>query len=154
LAVCRRLLGDADAADDAFQATFLVLVKKAASIARPDQLAGWLHGVAARIASKARHDRLRRLATPLESEVPGPEEAMDDVIRRELATALDEEVARLPATYQAPFVLCHLAGRSNEEAARELGCPTGTIYSRLARARELLRARLSRRGLTLSTGTL
>ncbi|OAI40002.1 hypothetical protein AYO40_00915 [Planctomycetaceae bacterium SCGC AG-212-D15] len=154
LAACRRLLGDADAAEDAFQATFLVLVRKAPAVARPDHLAGWLHGVATRIASKARHDRLRRTTAPLDPEIPAAEEAMDDVMRRELATVLDEEVARLPATYQTPFVLCHLAGRSNEEAARELGCPTGTIYSRLARAREMLRVRLCRRGLVLSAGTL
>jgi RNA polymerase sigma factor (sigma-70 family) len=154
LAVCRRLLVDAEAADDAFQATFLVLVKKAAAVPCPERLAGWLHGVATRIAYKARHDRLRRQTLPLDFDIPAAEEPMDDVMRRELAVILDEEVAQLPQTYQTPFVLCHLAGRSNEEAARELGCPLGTIYSRLARARELLRARLLRRGLVLSTGTL
>lgn len=154
LAVCRRLLSDADDAEDAFQATFLIFVRKAATIARPDQLAGWLHGVATRVAGKARQQRLRRPLAPLDQEPSAEEPAMDDVMRRELATALDEEVARLPAPYQMPFILCHLSGRSNEEAARELGCPTGTIYSRLARAREILRERLARRGLVWSTATL
>ena len=154
LAVCRRLLSDPDDAEDAFQATFLVLVRKAASISRPEQLAGWLHGVATRVAGKARQQRLRRPTASLEHEPPAEEVAMDDVMRRELQTALDEEVARLPEHYQMPFVLCHLAGRSNEEAAVELGCATGTIYSRLARAREILRDRLARRGLVWSTATL
>jgi RNA polymerase sigma factor (sigma-70 family) len=152
--VCRRMLFDANDIEDAFQATFLVLVRKAGSLSRPDSLAGWLHGVASRIAGKARQDRLKRLPGNLDNDPPAKEETMDEVLHRELSAALDEEIARLPTPYQMPFVLCHLAGRSNEEAAVELGCPTGTIYSRLARARKILEERLSRRGLSTAGGIL
>jgi RNA polymerase sigma factor (sigma-70 family) len=154
LATCRRLLADANDVDDAFQATFFVLARRAGAIAHPEQLAGWLHGVAVRVAGKARVARARRLAHEQAlADVPA-EATMDDTMRRELWSVLDEEVNRLPSRYQAPFVLCYLAGRTNEEAARELGHPTGTIFSRLARARELIRARLTRRGMTLSSAAL
>jgi RNA polymerase sigma factor (sigma-70 family) len=157
LNTCRRLLPDPHDVDDAFQATFFVLARRAAALARPEQLAGWLHGVAVRVATKARVARARRLTheeTLADLPPAAAEATMDETLRRELWNVLDEEVARLPARYQAPFVLCYLAGKTNEEAAHELGHPSGTIFSRLARARELLRARLTRRGITLSSGML
>jgi RNA polymerase sigma factor (sigma-70 family) len=154
LATCRRLLDDANDVDDAFQATFFLLARKAASIVPREQVAAWLHGVAFRVASKARSGRARRLAREHTLNDQPAEVTVDDTLRHELWSVLDEEVARLPQRYRAPFVLCYLAGRTNEEAARELGRPSGTIFSRLARARELLRARLTRRGVTLSSAML
>jgi RNA polymerase sigma factor (sigma-70 family) len=152
--VCRRVLSDANDAEDAFQATFLVLVKKAGSLGAPDSVGNWLYGVAYRTALKARgaaamrHHRERELI-----DMPG-RATSDDVLWRDLRPVLDEEIQRLPARYRAPFVLCHLEGKTNEEAASCLGCPKGTILSRLARARERLRARLTKRGITLSTAAL
>jgi RNA polymerase sigma factor (sigma-70 family) len=152
--VCRRLLQDENDAEDAFQATFLVLVRKAASLGRPGSLGPWLYGVASRTARKARTEAVMRRARerPLE-DVPAPE-ASGDVVWRDLRPLLDEEVGRLPHKYQAPFVLCYLEGKTNEEAAALLGCPKGTVISRLARARQRLRGRLERRGVALSAGAL
>ena len=150
LGVCRRLLPDAHDAEDAFQATFLVLARRAHSLGKPELLGNWLYGVAHRTALKAkaeaarRRTRERRLAEGAAAE-PAPDLAWAD-----LRPVLDEEVSRLPARYRAPFVLCYLEGKTNEEAARLLGCPKGTVLSRLAWARERLRARLTRRGVTLS----
>ncbi|HEY8505543.1 MAG TPA: sigma-70 family RNA polymerase sigma factor [Gemmataceae bacterium] len=154
LGVCRRVTGDAHAAEDAFQATFLVLARKAASLERPEALAGWLHGVALRCARKARGaaDRLREAGPE-----PGGRESGDpgaELARRELARLLDEEVGRLPAKYRVPVVLCYLEGRSYADAARELGCPLGTVAVRLSRARDLLRARLGRRGVGAASAAL
>jgi RNA polymerase sigma factor (sigma-70 family) len=153
LGVCRRLLIDAHDAEDAFQATFLVLVRKAGAIGDRDLLAPWLYGVARRTAAKARCRAARRrlheeplVDLPLAS--PETPDAAD------LRRVLDEEVSRLPARYRAPFILCYLEGKSNEEAARTLGCPRGTVKSRLAWARQRLRGRLTHRGLVLSTGLL
>jgi RND family efflux transporter MFP subunit len=146
LAVCRRALADPNDADDAFQATFLVLARKAGSVARGDVLAAWLHRVASRAASRVRADRLRRTGReePGVETLPGPPEP--DPGWAELARVLDEEVGRLPARHRAAFVLCCLEGKTGEEAARVLGCPAGTVSSRLTRARERLRDRLARRG--------
>src|SRR5262249_15386025 len=116
LAVCRRVLADPNDADDAFQATFLVLARKAGSVARGEVLAAWLHRVAGRAASRVRADRLRRSGRE-EGGVemlPGPPEA--DPAWAELARVLDEEVARLPARHRAAFVLCCLEGKTGEEA--------------------------------------
>jgi|SRR5581483_5364933 len=146
--VCRRLLGDTPDADDAFQATFLVLVRKAAALAQPDQVAGWLHGVALRVAHKARAQRARRRereVTIVDPVAPTPPDDTADLRR-----ALDEELDRLPEKYRLPIVLCELEGRTLDEAARLLGWPKGTVAGRLSRGRELLRQRLSRRrGLAL-----
>jgi RNA polymerase sigma factor (sigma-70 family) len=154
LSVCRRLLGNGPDVEDAFQATFLVLVRKAGGISRGQALASWLHAVAYRIALQARarkgrnepiaSDHLDLIEAPCENEVEA----------REARAVIDEEVRRLPEKYRLPFVLCYLEGRTNEEAARELGRPVGTIASRLARARDRLHARLVRRGLTPSAGLL
>ncbi len=152
--VCRRILTRVPDAEDAFQATFLVLVRKAGSIGSPELLGPWLHGVAQRVAVRlraaisGRHARERPLGDEPDSEkLPWAE-------RRELRSLLDEEVNRLPERYRVPFVLCHLEGLTNEQAARRIGCPTGTIQSRLARARERLRRRLIRRGVSAGTSGL
>ncbi len=132
LGTCRRLLRDRHEAEDAFQATFLVLIRKAATISRRDSLGSWLHRVAVRIAQRARAQAARRMTAALPEEVPAPE-PKDDLLWRDLRPVLDEEVSRLPEKYRRPFVLCYLEGNTNEQAARQLGCPRGTILSRLAR---------------------
>jgi RNA polymerase sigma factor (sigma-70 family) len=152
LGVCRRLLPQLQDAEDAFQATFLALVRKAGSIGKREALASWLYKVAFRSALRAR-ERLKK--SPPQNGVerlavlPKGELAWG-----ELAPILDAEVDRLPARYRTPFVLCYLQGKTNSEAAEQLGCPRGTIATRLSRARELLRGRLQRRGVTLSAGLL
>jgi RNA polymerase sigma-70 factor (ECF subfamily) len=154
LGVCRRVLPDQEDAEDAFQATFLVLVRKARSIENHDSLASWLFGVARRIAVRAKRGSHRR--HHLEGKVT-PMAKMDElheVIWKDLRPVLYDEVSSLPERCRAPFILCYLEGRTNEEAARLLGCPRGTVLSRLARARELLKAKLARRGVTLSAGAL
>ena len=152
LGVCRRVLGDRHEAEDAFQATFLVLVRKAGAIARREQLANWLHGVASRTAldARARTDRRRareQRAFAMSPAAAGPDDAPE---RGELRAVLDEELARLPASYRGAVVLCELDGLSRQAAARRLGIPEGTLSSRLARAKDLLRHRLTRRGLAPS----
>jgi RNA polymerase sigma factor (sigma-70 family) len=151
LGVCQRILHDPHDAEDAFQATFLVLVRKTGSLARPELLANWLYGVAYRTALNARAAAARRRAyqRPV---VDLPIEVTPDVDWHDLRPVLDEEVNRLPDRYRVPFVLCYLEGMTNDEASEHLRCPKGTILSRLSRARERLRARLARRGLTLSAG--
>ncbi len=151
LGVCRRVLNDWHEAEDAFQATFLVLARKAGAIARPERLANWLYGVAHRVALKARAQAARsRVQIGEVPEMPAPE-SVSDVEQREFQAMLDEEVSRLPQKYRAPVVMCYLEGKTNDEAAQELGWPRGTVATRLARARELLRSRLARRGLALSS---
>src|SRR6516164_1775910 len=150
LGVCRRILGDAHEAEDAFQATFLVLARKAASAARHRSVGGWLHTVAYRVALRARARRVARSCHEWPLDEP-PAIALDpasEAAWREVREVIDEEVSQLPEKFRAPFVLFHLEGRSNAEVARELGCPVGTVESRLSRARQRLRARLARRGLT------
>jgi RNA polymerase sigma factor (sigma-70 family) len=151
--VCRRVLGDAHAAEDAFQATFLVLARRAGAIGQPAALAGWLYGVALRVARKARgagfRHRLRQAADgpELSGSAPDP---LTRVTARELLDALDEEVERLPDRYKLPVVLCCLQGLSQEEAARRLGWTPGSVRGRLERGRRRLHQRLTRRGLGLS----
>jgi RNA polymerase sigma factor (sigma-70 family) len=154
LSVCTRVLHNAHDAEDAFQATFLVLARKAGSIRGPEQLSAWLYGVAYRTALKAKAALLkrRRLERRL-ADVASPPDP-DNLIWRDLRQVLDDEVNRLPEKYRVPFVLCYLDGNTNEQAARMLGCPPGTVYSRLAWARERLRDRLGRRGLALSVAAL
>jgi RNA polymerase sigma factor (sigma-70 family) len=150
--VCRRVLRDPHETDDAFQATFLVLIRKARSLSKRELVANWLYGVAYRTALKARTNAARRRTRQeAMTDVPGP--AMEDeVLWRDLRPVLDEELHRLPAKYRIPVVLCYLEGKTFTEAAQELGWPAGTVSGRLARARELLRTRLTRRGVTLSAG--
>jgi RNA polymerase sigma factor (sigma-70 family) len=152
LAVCRRLLRDWHAAQDAFQATFLVLARKSNTLAEPDLLPGWLHSVAWRTAVRARADAARRRARESRVEPQrsiAPDEAL---LWRDLRPVLDEEIARLPGRQGAAVVLCYLEGRTNAEAARRLDCSRGTVATLLARARERLRRRLARRGLSLPVG--
>lgn len=146
LAVCRRMLRREQDVEDAFQATFLTLVRKAKSIARREALGGWLQQVAYRIGLRARARAKRDGILDeerVESATAGTEAESD---WREL---LDQEVQRLPRRYRTPFILCYLEGKTHAEAARLLACPPGTIASRLAWARERLRARLTARGLAL-----
>jgi RNA polymerase sigma factor (sigma-70 family) len=152
--VCRRALADHQDAEDAFQATFLVLARKAASIASHELLANWLYGVARRTALKARAAAARRQARerPV-AEVPEPA-APEPGPWRELLPLLDQEISRLPDRYRAPVVLCDLEGKTRREAARELGVPEGTVGGRLARARALLAKRLRLPELVLSGGAL
>jgi RNA polymerase sigma-70 factor (ECF subfamily) len=149
---CRRVLRDPNDAEDAFQATFLVLARKAGSVARPELLGNWLYGVACRTAREAKARAARRRAKERQAAAGPAADPASGVDWADLRPVLDEEIGRLPAKYRAPFVLCYLEGRTNEEAARLLGCPKGTVLSRLAWARERLRSRLTRRGLAVSAG--
>jgi RNA polymerase sigma factor (sigma-70 family) len=154
LGVCRRVLRHEPDVEDAFQATFLVLARKAASIRRRESVASWLHRVARHLAVKARVRSARRQAREGQLEdVPAPASG-DELTWRELSAALDEELQRLPEKYRAPLVLCCLEGKARDEAARELGWTVGAVKGCLQRGRELLRARLARRGLALPAALL
>jgi RNA polymerase sigma-70 factor (ECF subfamily) len=152
LGVCRRVLSDPHDAEDAFQATFLVLVRKAASIAKRQSLSSWLYGVAYRIAVRAKHRAHQRRIYERQAVNRPIADPADEVLWRDLRPVLDEEVNRLPEKYRAPVVLCYLGGRSYADAARELGCSKGTIALRLEKARDRLRRRLTRHGIVLSVG--
>jgi RNA polymerase sigma factor (sigma-70 family) len=152
--VCRRILGRHHDAEEAFQATFLVLARRAASLSRRESLANWLYGVAQRTALKARGLRAKRQLRERQTVlIPKIEDAKSDQLP-ELELLLDAELQRLPAKYREPLVLCELEGRSCKDVALQLGCPEGTLFSRLARARAMLAKRLTRRGLVLSAGPL
>jgi len=154
LGVCRRVLHDPRDVEDAFQATFLVLVRRAGGLGEGVAIGPWLHGVAHRVSLRARAVALkRRLREQPANELDVPAPAAD-LCGIDLAGILDEELTRLPAKYRAPIVLCYLQGETHEEASRRLGWPIGTVKGRLVRARELLKGRLTRRGLTLSAGAL
>jgi RNA polymerase sigma factor (sigma-70 family) len=154
LGLCRRMLRHEQDAEDVFQATFLLLVRKAASIGKRDSVGPWLYGVAYRLARQVqvRAARQRTCLADL-TEVAAPE-AVPELLWRDLRPVLDEEIERLPARYRVPFILCCLEGKTTDEAARDLGCPAGTVSSRLTRARERLRERLGRRGLAPSACAL
>jgi RNA polymerase sigma factor (sigma-70 family) len=145
LGVCRQVLGE-EQAEDAFQAVFLILTQKAASLRRQESLAAWLHRVALNVCRTARLQTARRLAH--ERQAVSTASYVDEV--RDWQPILHEEVNRLPEKYRTPVVLCYFEGKTHDEAARQLGWPLGTVKGRLARARDLLRDRLSRRGITLS----
>jgi RNA polymerase sigma factor (sigma-70 family) len=156
LGVCRRLVRHEQDVEDAFQAVFLVLVRKAAGVQPRGKVGNWLYGVACRIARRARDAAQRRHARERQVEQL-PERGMhgqDSGDSADLLPLLDEELTRLPDRYRAPVVLCDLEGRPYQEAARLLGCPEGTVASRLSRARQMLARRLSRRGVTLPAGGL
>jgi RNA polymerase sigma-70 factor (ECF subfamily) len=153
LGVCRRLLHDAHEAEDAFQATFLVLVHKARSIGRPELLGPWLHGVAYRTAARARQAARRRTREREALAMPDSDPSVE-AVWRELRQVLDEELGQLAQKYRAPLILVYLEGKTTEEVARQLSCPKGTVLSRLARGRDQLRDRLVRRGVALSVWTL
>jgi RNA polymerase sigma factor (sigma-70 family) len=151
--LCRRLLRDEQDAEDAFQAAFLILIRKVGSIHKDGSVASWLYKVAYRAALEARARSARR-PDPLPSDAEPAAPDGDDPAWRELRPVLDEEVHRLPDKYREPFVLCYLEGQTTDEAARALKCPRGTVATRLAWARQRLRDRLVRRGVALSAGAL
>ncbi len=154
--VCRAALGDHHDAQDAVQATFLVLARSAGSIRRGDSLASWLYGVALRVASRARASsaRRRRHEQSCAALRPVAVEAHGGPNRDDLEALLHQEIGRLPERFRAPLVLCHLEGRTYEEAAQVLVCPVGTIKSRLSTARQRLRRRLERFDPTVFSGSV
>jgi RNA polymerase sigma factor (sigma-70 family) len=152
--VCRRVLGHDHDAEDAWQATFLVLARGAGAVRNPGALAGWLHGVAFRLAEKARAASARRRAREQTAVHGQTAEPCQEAAWRELGRIIEEAVHALPERYKAPVLLCYWQGRTNEEAARQLGWATGTLKARLAKARQLLHARLTARGVTLPAGAV
>ncbi len=155
LGVCRRVLRNHHDAEDAFQATFLVLVRKAGSIVPREMVANWLYGVAYRTALKARgmiaKQRVRERQV---TDMPEPQASQADDCWRDLQPLLDQELSRLPEKYRVPIVLCDLEGKPGKDAARQLGWPEGTVASRLSRGRVMLAKGLTRHGLALSGGSL
>jgi RNA polymerase sigma factor (sigma-70 family) len=153
-AACRRVLGAGPDAEDAFQAAFLVLAQKAGAAGWQESVSSWLYQVAYRVAIRARRDiaRRRRREEEAAKMLQGTPRAAAE--GGELRAVLDEELSRLPERFRAPVVLCYLQGKTNDEAAQALGWPRGTVASRLSRARNVLRSRLTRRGLTLPATAL
>jgi RNA polymerase sigma factor (sigma-70 family) len=169
LGLCRRVLGDPHDAEDAFQATFLVLARKAGSIRKQQSLGSWLYGVAYRVARKARAGVARRRVwekpAGVQTSGDGPAAAAEpehvsasqpdpvaQAMSQEMRAVVDEELQKLPCAYRESLIRCYLQGQTNEEAARALGWPAGSMSRHLTRARELLRERLVRRGIALPTG--
>ena len=152
LGVCRRVLDDPHDVADAFQTTFLILIKKAPSIRDRDVLGTWLYGVARRVAVRAKvGDRLRHSRQGSKVEGLDVEQARTDRLEEiELRSLIDTELEQLPSRYRQPLVLCDLEGQTHEQAALQIGCPVGTVKSRLSRGREQLRSRLVRRGVAPS----
>jgi RNA polymerase sigma factor (sigma-70 family) len=158
LGTCRKLLAREQDAEDAFQATFLALMRRAGSIRTGQALPGWLYQVACRAALRARARTARRQSLERDQVDlagycgQGDERATAE--RRELQAVLSEELGRLPARYRTPLICCYLEGKTHEQAARELNWPLGSLSRHLARGKELLRGRLTRRGVALSVGTI
>jgi RNA polymerase sigma factor (sigma-70 family) len=152
--VCQRVLRHREEAEDAFQATFLDLVRKAASVLPREAVANWLFGVAYRTALKARGVAARRNGHERQvSDMPEPEAAPQE-LWADVQAVLDQELSHLPDRYRLPLVLCELEGKSHKEAAAQLGWKEGTLAGRLSRARALLAKRLTRRGVVLTAGLL
>ncbi len=145
--VCRRVLGDAHEAEDAFQATFLVLVRKAGSVRVDGSLGRWLYGVAHRVALRARSEAERRGSGIGRVPPTSSDDPVGEVELRDLRDAVGEELDRLPAKYRCPVELCHLQGMTYDQAARQLNWPVATVKSRLTKGRLRLRERLAQRGL-------
>jgi RNA polymerase sigma factor (sigma-70 family) len=154
LAVCRRVLRNEQDAEDAFQATFLVLARKAGSVNPRGALAGWLHGVAHNVSRKARCRVARRAAVEAAAPPRSAELVPTEPNWDELEPVLDAELAALPEKYRAALVLCDLEGRTRAETATALGCSEGTLSSRLTRGRRMLAERLTRRGFRCTAGAL
>jgi len=154
--VCRQVLGDLHEAEDAFQATFLVLARRAPEIQQPELLGGWLRGVAHRIAVRSRRRAARRRETEQARAQMSPDgrNAEGPSGDRDLKELVQTELDRLPETYRRPIVLCYLDGLTHQEAARRLDWPVGTVKVRLVRGRRILRERLNRRGVALSAAFL
>jgi RNA polymerase sigma factor (sigma-70 family) len=152
LGLCRRLLRSDHDAEDAFQATFLILARKARGLRKPGSVASWLYGVAYRVAGRLRTGAERRRARERCVAGSGEADAAPEPGRAELREVLDQELNRLPEKYRAPLVLCHLQGLTQEDAAGQLGWPRGTLKRRLERGRQLLGQSLTRRGLAPAAG--
>lgn len=151
LRVARRVLGNDTDAEDVFQATFLLLARRASTIRKRESVANWLHGVAHRLAASMRSKRRKRQATEKRAAETRLMETPASAAWSDLEVTLHEVLAQLPAKYRTPLVYCYLEGWTQEEVARDLGVPLGTLRSWVARGRELLRKRLIRRGITFST---
>jgi RNA polymerase sigma factor (sigma-70 family) len=154
LGVCRRVIGHPQDAEDAFQAVFLVLARKAPSIRNPEVIGSWLHGVALRVAQTARRSMLRRRSREIAVSVMPEQAAPTSESELELSPILDEELAGLPAWYRDAIVLCDLKGASREDAAAALGVPIGTLSSRLTNGRKKLAERLTKRGIAISAAAI
>ncbi|MBI3411563.1 MAG: sigma-70 family RNA polymerase sigma factor [Planctomycetes bacterium] len=150
LGVCRRSLADFHDAEDACQATFLVLARRAASVRKKTSLSSWLHGVACRVAANLKRDHARRKSHERAVDARPPKDPAAEVTWREVQAILDEELQRLPERYRAPVILCYLECMTRDEAAKQLGLSFTTMHGRLERARDVLREHLTKRGLTLS----
>ncbi|VTT97995.1 sigma-70 family rna polymerase sigma factor : RNA polymerase sigma factor, sigma-70 family OS=Singulisphaera acidiphila (strain ATCC BAA-1392 / DSM 18658 / VKM B-2454 / MOB10) GN=Sinac_7487 PE=4 SV=1: Sigma70_r2: Sigma70_r4_2: Secretin [Gemmataceae bacterium] len=154
LGVCRRVARNHHDAEDAFQATFLVLARRAASVNPREQLPNWLYGVAFRTASKARALAARRRAREARAALGRADEGVPPVERDDLRSVIDRELNALPAGYRLALLVCDLEGESVRDAAERLGWPQGTLAGRLARGRKLLARRLASRGVVVPAGTL
>jgi RNA polymerase sigma factor (sigma-70 family) len=154
LSVGRRLLGREHDAEEVFQATFLLLARKAGSIRKGGSVGSWLYGVAYRLAARTREQRAQRRAHERQAAARRTAELRAAGAWQELQAVLDDALAGLPEKYRAPLVLCYLEGKTQEEVARQLGCPLGTVRSWLARGRTMLRRQLARRGVPLSAGAV
>lgn len=154
--VCQRVLSQRQDAEDAFQATFLVLVQKASTIRKPELLGNWLYGVACRISRKARGRVARRVVqertTMAQDNKQDTHDPSTDLEWRDLLSVMDEELQQLPTKYRLPLVMCYLSNMTNEEAAAKLGCPTGSMSYRLSKGREMLQKRMQRRHRSLPAG--
>ena len=148
--VCRNILRNEQEVEDAVQATFLILARKAGTIQKAGSIASWLHGVAYRTAMNARKIDARRRRREKQSPARSPEQPVSEAAFREIQAILHEEVQRLPARCRAPFILCCLEGKSRTEAARQLGWKDRSVTARLTEAKGILRTRLTRRGVALS----
>jgi RNA polymerase sigma-70 factor (ECF subfamily) len=153
LGVCRRILNDAHDAEDAFQAAFLVLIRKGSSLLSRQTVGNWLYGVAYHTALKARAAGWKRRTKERQAAMSRPETAVEET-DHDLLPLLDQELDRLPEKYRDAVVLCELEGKSREEAARQLGVPVGTLSGRLTTARRMLARRLTRQGVALTGATV
>ncbi|NOX54271.1 MAG: RNA polymerase sigma factor, partial [Planctomycetes bacterium] len=150
MGICRRLLGNDGSAEDAFQATFLILAQQASRIRKRASLAGWLHSVAVRTALRARAERHRRRMRPLQNDMMITDDLLDQLTKRYEYEALHEELDQLPDRYREPLILRYWLGQSNEQIASRLGLPLGVVEGRIKRGKERLRLRLARHGIGLS----
>lgn len=151
--ICKRILSNVSDADDAFQATFLVLVKKGAKLQQPGRLANWLYGVAFRTAKNVKSKRAQRSRVEREAgamPAKSDKSELSDMNYEQLWEVLDQEISQLPPKYALPLVLCYLEGKTNAEAATQLGWPEGSMSRRLSRAKDLLRSRMAKRGMAMT----
>jgi RNA polymerase sigma factor (sigma-70 family) len=151
---CQRLLGEQGEAEDAFQATFVVLASKAATIRQGESLPSWLHSVAVRVAQRALRAAKRRRVHESQAAKPEVADPSEDLTVREAQAALEEELAALPEAYRVPLLQCNLLGRRREQVAHELGYSLRTLERRLETGLRLLKSRLTARGVEVPAGLL